>query len=34
VQMAWVQWAVEHGQTHPFVLGDVVETSRSADPAG
>lgn len=34
VQMAWVQWAVEHGQSHPFVLGDVVETTRYADYAG
>ncbi len=31
VQMAWVQWAVEHGQPHPFVLGNVVETTRYAD---
>ncbi|PZF53318.1 hypothetical protein DEJ23_14665 [Curtobacterium sp. MCSS17_008] len=34
LQMAWVQWAVEHGQAHPFVLGDVVETTRSAHPLG
>ena len=31
VQIAWVQWAVEHGTPRPFVLGDVVETTRYAD---
>ena len=34
VQTAWVQWAVEHGRTHPFVLGNVVETTRYADYGG
>ncbi|UBQ02230.1 hypothetical protein [Curtobacterium sp. TXMA1] len=34
VQMAWLQWSVEHGQPHPFVLGNVVETTRYADYLG
>lgn len=33
-QTAWVEWAVEHGQTHPFVLGNVVEYVRYADYLG
>jgi hypothetical protein len=33
-QIAWVQWAVEHGWTHPFVIGNVTEQVRYADYAG
>lgn len=33
-QMAWVQWAVERGSTHPFLLGNVVEHVRYADYSG
>lgn len=33
-QTAWVEWAVEHGRTHPFVLGNVVEYVRYADYLG
>jgi hypothetical protein len=33
-QMAWLQWAVEHGRTHPFVLGNVVEHVRYANYTG
>jgi len=33
-QTAWVEWAVEHGRTHPFVLGNVVEHVRYADYSG
>jgi len=33
-QTAWVQWAVEHGHTHPFVLGNVTELVRYADYTG
>jgi hypothetical protein len=33
-QTAWVEWAVEHGRTHPFVLGNVVEQVRYADYLG
>lgn len=33
-QTAWVEWAVEHGRAHPFVLGNVVEYVRYADYLG
>lgn len=34
LQMTWVQWAVQHGHAHPFVVGDVTETSRLTDALG
>ncbi|WFR67230.1 hypothetical protein P9139_00880 [Curtobacterium flaccumfaciens] len=33
-QTAWVQWAVEHGRTHPFVVGNVTEHVRYAGSLG
>lgn len=33
-QIASVQWAVEHGRTHPFVVGNVTEHVRYADHLG
>lgn len=34
VEVTWVQWAVEHGNPHPFVIGNVQVVSRSADYGG
>ncbi|MFJ4219721.1 hypothetical protein [Curtobacterium luteum] len=34
VETTWVQWAVEHGNPHPFVIGNVDLVSRYADYAG
>ncbi|WJY01419.1 hypothetical protein [Curtobacterium sp. 458] len=34
VEMTWVQWAVEHGDPHPFVFGNVHVVSRYADYTG
>lgn len=34
VEMTWVQWAVEHGDPHPFVIGNVHVVSRYADYSG
>ncbi len=34
VEMTWVQWAVEHGNPHPFVIGNVDLVSRYADYTG
>ena len=31
VETTWIQWAVEHGNPHPFVVGDVSVVSRYAD---
>lgn len=31
VQVTWLQWAIEHGTAHPFVIGDVTVTARFAD---
>ncbi|MEK6310577.1 MAG: hypothetical protein V4755_07695 [Curtobacterium sp.] len=34
VETTWVQWAVAHGDPHPFVIGNVHVVSRYADYAG
>jgi hypothetical protein len=34
VETTWVQWAVQHGDPHPFVIGNVQVVPRYADYAG
>lgn len=34
IETTWVQWAVQHGNPHPFVVGNVTVSSRYADYSG